>query len=56
MNYNMTAEQLAKYDKRTYYEGIPDLSYGDFLRLVYDTSSYREILCKGEQNVQKIQR
>ena len=26
MNHNMTAEQISKYDKRTYYDGIKDLS------------------------------
>ncbi len=44
MNHNMNAEQIAKYDKRTYYEGIEDLSYGNFLRLIYDTKNYKEIL------------
>ena len=48
MNHNMNAEQIAKYDKRTYYEGIEDLSYGDFLRLIYDTKHYKDILYKKE--------
>ena len=39
MNHNMTAEQISKYDKRTYYDGIKDLSYADFLRLVYDVDN-----------------
>ncbi len=44
MNHNMNEEQISKYDKRTYYEGIPDLSYKDFLRLIYDTKNYKKIL------------
>ena len=48
MNHNMNAEQLSKYDKRTYYEGIPGLEYGDFLRLIYNTEEYKKILRKGE--------
>ena len=48
MNHNMNAEQISKYDKRTYYEGIEDLSYGDFLRLIYDTKHYKDILYKKE--------
>ncbi len=44
MNHNMNAEQISKYDKRTYYEGIKNLSYGDFLRLIYDTKEYKKIL------------
>ena len=44
MNHNMNEEQISKYDKRTYYEGIPDLSYRDFLRLIYDTKNYKKIL------------
>ncbi len=44
MNHNMNAEQISHYDKRTYYEGIKDLSYGQFLRLIYDTKNYKEIL------------
>lgn len=44
MNHNMNAEQISQYDKRTYYEGIRDLSYGDFLKLIYDTKEYKEIL------------
>ena len=44
MNHNMTAEQISKYDKRTYYDGIEGLSYADFLRLIYDTDNYEKIL------------
>lgn len=44
MNHNMNEEQISKYDKRTYYEGIPNLSYGDFLKLIYDTKNYKKIL------------
>ncbi|MCI8412041.1 MAG: radical SAM protein [Clostridia bacterium] len=44
MNHNMNEEQISKYDKRTYYEGIPNLSYRDFLKLIYDTKNYKEIL------------
>lgn len=44
MNHNMNEEQISKYDKRTYYEGIPDLSYRDFLKLIYDTKNYKKIL------------
>ena len=44
MNHNMNEEQISKYDKRTYYEGIPDLSYRDFLELIYDTENYKKIL------------
>lgn len=44
MNHNMNAEQISQYDKRTYYEGIPNLSYGDFLKLIYDTEEYKKIL------------
>lgn len=44
MNHNMSAEQISKYDKRTYYEGIKNLSYGDFLKLIYNTQEYKEIL------------
>lgn len=47
MNHNMNEEQIAKYDKRTYYEGIPNLSYRNFLRLIYDTNHYKEILKEG---------
>ena len=48
MNHNMNPEQIAKYDKRTYYDGVEDLSYGDFLRLIYDTKNYKDILYKKE--------
>lgn len=44
MNHNMSEEQISKYDKRTYYEGIPNLSYRDFLKLIYDTENYKKIL------------
>lgn len=44
MNHNMNEEQISKYDKRTYYEGIPKLSYRDFLKLIYDTENYKKIL------------
>lgn len=44
MNFNMTAEQISKYDKRTYYDSIDDLSYADFLKLIYDTKNYKNIL------------
>ena len=44
MNHNLTAEQISKYDKRTYYAGIENLSYADFLRLVYDTDNYQKVL------------
>ena len=44
MNHNMNEEQISKYDKRTYYEGIPNLSYQDFLKLIYDTKDYKTIL------------
>lgn len=44
MNHNMNAEQISKYDKRTYYEGIKNLSYGDFLELIYNTKEYKKIL------------
>lgn len=44
MNHNMNPEQISKYDKRTYYEGIPDLNYGDFLKLIYDTENFEKIL------------
>ena len=44
MNHNMNEEQISKYDKRTYYEGIPDLSYSDFLKLIYNTKNYKNIL------------
>lgn len=44
MNHNMNEEQISRYDKRTYYEGIPDLSYKDFLELIYDTKNYKKIL------------
>ena len=44
MNHNMNSEQISKYDKRTYYEGIPDLKYGDFLKLIYDTENFEKIL------------
>lgn len=47
MNHNMNEDQIAKYDKRTYYEGIPNLSYRNFLRLIYDTNHYKEILKEG---------
>lgn len=40
----MSEAEIALYDKRTYYEGINDLSYGDFLRLIYDTKNYKKIL------------
>lgn len=41
---DMSEAEIALYDKRTYYEGINDLSYGDFLRLIYDTKNYKKIL------------
>lgn len=44
MNHNMNEEQISKYDKRTYYEGIPNLSYGQFLELIYNTKNYKNIL------------
>ncbi len=44
MNHNMNSSQIAKYDKRTYYEGIPNLKYGDFLKLIYDTENFEKIL------------
>ena len=44
MNFNMTAEQISKYDKRKYYDAIDDLSYADFLKLIYDTKNYKNIL------------
>ena len=44
MNHNMTAEQISKYDKRTYFDGIEDISYAEFLRLIYDTDNYQKIL------------
>lgn len=44
MNHNMNEEQISKYDKRTYYDGIPNLSYRDFLKLIYDTENYKKIL------------
>lgn len=44
MNHNMNAEQISHYDKRTYYEGIKDLNYGEFLKLIYDTDHYEKIL------------
>lgn len=44
MNHNMNEEQISKYDKRTYYEGIPNLSYQNFLKLIYDTKDYKAIL------------
>lgn len=44
MNHNMNEEQISKYDKRTYYEGIPNLSYQNFLKLIYDTKDYKTIL------------
>ena len=44
MNHNMNAEQISHYDKRTYYEGIKNLNYGEFLKLIYDTEQYRKIL------------
>lgn len=47
MNHNMNEEQISKYDKRTYYEGIPGLKYRDFLKLIYDTKNYKEILKQG---------
>lgn len=47
MNHNMNAEQISHYDKRTYYEGIKNLNYGDFIKLIYDTEHYEKILNKG---------
>ena len=44
MNHYMTAEQISRYDKRTYYDGIDGLSYADLLRLIYDTESYQKVL------------
>ena len=44
MNHNMNEEQISRYDKRTYYEGIPNLKYSDFLKLIYNTKNYKEIL------------
>ncbi len=44
MNHNMNEEEISRYDKRTYYEGIPGISYSDFLRLIYDTKNYKQIL------------
>lgn len=44
MNKNMNIEEISHYDKRTYYEGIKNLSYGDFLKLIYNTKDYKLIL------------
>ncbi len=44
MKQNMNLEEISRYDKRTYYEGIKDLAYGDFLKLIYDTDQYKKIL------------
>jgi len=44
MTEEMSVEEISHYDKRTYYEGIEDLEYGDFLKLIYDTENYNEIL------------
>ena len=44
MNENMDLDQIAKYDKRTFYKGIEGLSYGNFLELIYDTKEYKKIL------------
>lgn len=47
MNHNMNEEQISRYDKRTYYEGIEGISYRNFLRLIYDTKNYKKILEEG---------
>ena len=51
MNYNMNSEQISKYDKRTYYEGIEGISYSQFLQLIYNTDNYKKILNIGELDV-----
>ena len=44
MTEDMDIEQISKYDKRTFYKGIEGLSYGKFLKLIYDTKDYKKIL------------
>lgn len=44
MKRNMSIEEISHYDKRTYYKGIKNLNYGDFLKLIYDTDDYKSIL------------
>lgn len=44
MNEMMSLEEISKFDKRTYYEGIEGLNYGQFLRLIYDVKNYKNIL------------
>lgn len=44
MNASMSPEELERYDKRTFYAGVTGLSYGNFLRLIYDTENYKEYL------------
>ncbi len=46
MTPDMSLDEISHYDKRTYYEGINNLSYGNFLRLIYNTEDYKEILKK----------
>lgn len=44
MGADMSAEEISKFDKRTYYNNMDGLSYSDFLKLIYDVDNYKKIL------------
>ncbi len=46
MNSNMSAEEISKFDKRTFYNNIDDLSYERFLNLIYNVDEYKNVLEK----------
>lgn len=46
MNSNMSAKEISKFDKRTFYNNIDDLSYERFLKLIYNVDEYKNILEK----------
>ena len=47
MKPNMSAEDIYKFDKRTYYKHIDGLSYSTFLQLIYNVYNYKNILMEG---------
>ena len=44
MSADMSAEEISKFDKRTYYNKIEELSYSNFLNLIYNVDNYKKIL------------
>ena len=46
MKATMDAEEISRFDKRTYYNSKVGISYANFLRLIYDVNEYKDILEK----------